>query len=92
MIIQGGDLDNRIKTVFDALRIPKGLEEMDGKVQEEPIYCLLEDDRLISEFRVRSDSLLLLPEETVASPNDVFLVIDVRLSTRASSRWHPVFA
>jgi hypothetical protein len=92
MLIKGGDLDNRIKTLFDALRLPKSLEEVNGEVQDEPIFCLFEDDRLISEFRIVADHLLLLPKETEANPNDVFLVIDVTLHAFAGSRYQYPFA
>lgn len=92
MLVKGGDLDNRIKTLFDALRLPKSLDEMNGEIQDEPIYCLFEDDRLISEFRIVADHLLLLPRETEANPNDVFLVVDVKLEVRAGSRWQYAFA
>ena len=80
MIIQGGDIDNRIKTVFDALRMPKSLDEIGHsgpQEDEDPFYCLLEDDSLISEVRVTTDQLLLLPHERDLKPNDAFLVIKV---------------
>jgi hypothetical protein len=80
MVIRGGDLDNRLKTLFDALRLPKNADEMGGlSGSEDTTYCLLEDDSLISEVRVNADQLLLLPHETEISPNDVFLVIDVKM-------------
>jgi hypothetical protein len=81
-----GDLDNRIKTLFDALRIAKDAHEMAGSTpSNEPIYCLLEDDRVISEIRVNTDQLLLLPKEQVIHPNDVFLVIEVSLQAPPGS-------
>lgn len=80
-----GDLDNRIKTLFDALRIAKDANELAAQPSKEPVYCLLEDDRLISEIRVSTDQLLLLPKERVIHPNDVFLVIDVSLQAPPGS-------
>lgn len=68
------DLDNRLKTIFDALRMPKGADELgagsarpqvpasDGS--ESPFYVLLEDDKLITHVSVESDILL----EPVAVP------------------------
>jgi hypothetical protein len=82
MVIRSGDLDNRLKTLFDALRLPKNADEMGGaakSVGEEPTYCLLEDDSLISEVRVNADQLLLLPHQSEINANDVFLVIDVKM-------------
>jgi hypothetical protein len=78
---EGGDLDNRLKTLFDALRVPDttdglGAEPGDG---EEPTYVLLQGDELISEVRVNTDSLLMLPKQTALDPKDAFLVIDVKL-------------
>lgn len=89
-LIQGGDLDNRLKTLFDALRMPSNLDECGGNPSAEepnPIYCLLEDDRLISDVRVVTDSLLLLPKEREINENDVFLVIDVQLEAPIRSMW-----
>lgn len=90
-IVQGGDLDNRLKTLFDALRLPQNLDEAGKELTAEPIYCLLEDDKLISEVRVVTDSLLLLPKEKDADPNDVFLVIEVELEAPVHSKWKFAF-
>jgi hypothetical protein len=61
-ITQGGDLDNRMKTLLDALRMPKVVDELPkGDVaseHESPFYCLLEDDNLISRLSVSADRLL----------------------------------
>lgn len=77
-IIQGGDIDNRMKTLFDALRIPKTLEETGNLPlleSEKPFFCLLEDDALITEVKIRADTLLTPAEG--ASPNDAKLIIRV---------------
>jgi hypothetical protein len=59
LIGQGGDLDNRLKVLFDGLRMPTQGEMVgDEDIQEEPLYCLLEDDGLISALSVRTDRLL----------------------------------
>jgi len=61
-VTQGGDLDNRIKTLLDALRVPKVPSELpvgDQPASEEvPFYCLLEDDALVSNLSVVGDRLL----------------------------------
>jgi hypothetical protein len=61
-ITQGGDLDNRMKTLLDALRMPKVLNELPKndtpKPDEFPFFCLLEDDQLISSLSVVADRLL----------------------------------
>jgi hypothetical protein len=91
-VMQGGDLDARLKTVFDALRIPANLKETGGMLPQEdetPFFCLLEDDKLISEISVTSDELLILPKERAMNPNDCFLVIHVKLlpTQRAQFSW-----
>jgi hypothetical protein len=57
----GGDLDNRFKVLVDALKIPndndlRGIEPEEG---EDPFFCLLEDDFLLTDFQVKSDRLLI---------------------------------
>lgn len=86
-LIQSGDIDNRLKTIFDALRMPIDKNEMGGytspDVNEQPFYCLLEDDRLITKATVETDVLL----QGVHSPldaNDVRLVIKVTIQPRLS--------
>ena len=53
-ITRDGDLDNRIKTLFDALRMPQRAAEVPGNMfgQGQQMYCLLEDDSLIRKFCV----------------------------------------
>jgi len=60
LVIQGGDIDNRIKTLFDALRVPSSPNEIPDTNRSGPgiICCLLEDDSLISGFSVQTDQLL----------------------------------
>lgn len=93
-VVQGADLDNRLKTLFDGLRIPANMQEAGGPPQDgedSPIYCLLEDDSLISEIHVATDNLLLLPKEKESTPNDVFLVIDVKLQAPIHGPWALTF-
>jgi hypothetical protein len=80
-VISAGDLDNRLKTLFDALRIPVPEERYSGRVPEDdekPLFCLLADDKLITKVSVETDQLL---EFVGSSTNDydVRLVITVRL-------------
>lgn len=81
-IVQGGDIDNRIKTLFDGLRIPENCEDVtDPPTEDEkPMFCLLQDDRLITEIKVTTD-LLLRPPKGIAKHdlNDVLLVIEADL-------------
>ncbi len=80
-VISAGDLDNRLKTLFDALRIPVPEERYSDRVpgaDEKPFFCLLADDKLITKVSMETDQLL---EFAGSSPNDddVRLVITVRL-------------
>lgn len=76
-LIQSGDIDNRLKTLFDALRRPQNTAECPAPAgdDENPFFCLLEDDKLIDHVAVTTD-LLLEPDRDV---NDVHLVIDVKM-------------
>ena len=81
-ILQSGDIDNRIKTLFDALRLPKGAQEIVGydspKDDEDPFFCLLEDDGLITHVSVETD-VLLQPTGLKFDMNDTRLIITVRI-------------
>jgi hypothetical protein len=93
-LILSGDVDARIKTIFDALRMPKNLDETGGvgpQSGEDPFFCLLEDDKLISEVKVSTDQLLLLPREREIKPNDALLVIHVKLWPAKQSGWEWAF-
>ena len=62
LFVQGGDLDNRIKCFFDGLKMPeapkKGEIYQGEALTDEPLCCLLEDDKWISDFSVRTGRLL----------------------------------
>lgn len=62
LIGEGGDIDNRLKTLFDALRMPsKGEVQQLGNAvdgDEDPLHCLLKDDALIHRVNVETDRLL----------------------------------
>lgn len=65
-VFEQGDIDGQVKTLLDALRMPDNTDETGGAsptADEKPLFCLLEDDRLVSEVKVTSDQLLMLPEQ-----------------------------
>ena len=73
------DIDNRLKTLFDALQIANSnqLGRKTPKPDQDPFYVLLEDDSLITRVAVTSD-MLLEPVEGVEREEDaVRLVINV---------------
>ena len=80
LVRSGGDIDNRIKVLFDGLKMPSSLEEIGGHPpapDENPFFCLLEDDSLITGASVTTDRLLL-PQATDEHLHEVHLVILVR--------------
>ena len=59
IIFQGGDLDGRIKTLFDALAVPKDDRQVTQEDCKLPEYlCLLGEDSLITGLSVESYQLL----------------------------------
>ena len=80
LISQGGDIDNRIKTLFDALQIPDGNQLPAEKPDDDeaPFFCVLEDDALITRVNVETDRLLKPDVERVGSSR-VLLVIVVTI-------------
>ena len=77
LLTQGGDLDNRLKTLLDALRCPKNMNELPSNASpaanEVPFLCLLEDDALVSAVSITTDRLLRPAED----PSNVVLIIQV---------------
>jgi hypothetical protein len=73
-LMQSGDIDNRLKTLFDALRIPKVGEYCPVEDSPNPFFCLLEDDSLINHLSVTTD--MLFGEH---GKHDVRLVITVTM-------------
>jgi hypothetical protein len=84
-IIHGGDLDNRLKNVFDALRMPQHGDELgrhprgDG---QERVYCLLEDDSLIARVEIITYQLFGPPKPGY-DLTDVHLGMDVYVESGA---------
>jgi len=73
-VYQAGDLDNRLKTLFDALAVPKDEQVVSDQTIVDPIYCLLEDDALIANCTIETHRLLSRP---LASKYVVILLIEV---------------
>lgn len=75
---EGGDIDNRLKTLLDALRLPRGANE--GRAADarngdpELFFCLLEDDALITKVAVETAQLL-----RPAPPDHVLAIVGVHV-------------
>jgi hypothetical protein len=82
LLTQGGDMDNRLKTLFDALTMPRHSNALPkGGPQHDELpyfFCLLEDDNLVTELDVKTEQLL----ESNIGKNDVDLT--VRVQTRVT--------
>ena len=72
-LMQSGDIDNRLKTIFDALRLPQIGEVFDAG-GEEPFFCLMQNDSTVNHVAVTTD--LLLGDVDV---NEVRLIITVTI-------------
>jgi hypothetical protein len=59
LIYEGGDLDGRLKTLFDSLAAPKNEDQVERRDCSLPEYlCLLGDDSLITDLSIESYQLL----------------------------------
>ena len=84
IISAGGDIDNRLKTLFDGLRRPTDVNELPNSTAglqiPNPCHCLLSDDALITKLSVTTDNLL------VANTRDeVVLIITVTVKKIAAT-------
>jgi len=60
LIGDGGDIDNRIKTLLGALALPPPSQQkhFEQANSSHPIHCLLQDDSLVTKLSVETDRLL----------------------------------
>jgi hypothetical protein len=86
LLTQGGDMDNRLKTLFDALTMPRHANALPADVQpqdgEMPFFCLLEDDNLVTSLSVKTQQLL----EPDVDESTVDLLIRVSIG-RTKNTW-----
>jgi hypothetical protein len=82
LITQGGDIDNQLKTLFDALTIPRHANSLPPGTapgdDETPLFCLLEDDNLIVSVAVRTEQWLEPVEDR--SIVDVTIAVETRVT------------
>lgn len=82
VIGHGGDIDNRLKTLFDALQIPDANQVAAESPQdgETPFFCVMEDDALVTRVSVETDRLLKpVRDDEVVDATRVSLVLNVTL-------------
>lgn len=93
-VFMRGDIDNRLKTLFDALQMPRLGQDIGGQVpgeEETPFYVLLENDELIADVSVTTDRLLAFPEAHAHTRDYAVLVMDVKLQPTQRTGWSHVF-
>jgi hypothetical protein len=77
LISEGGDIDNRVKTLLDALRMPSKAEVQSlGQATDgdpNPMHCLLQDDALVTRINIETDRLL-----RSASQHEMVAIIQVK--------------
>jgi hypothetical protein len=85
VISHSGDIDNQLKTLFDALRRPAESSELPSSwspdEDEKPLHCLLDDDKLITRVNVETDRLLTRSDD----PKDVEVTIRVTVKAFAAT-------
>ena len=93
IVTVGGDIDNRLKTLFDALKVPSRSQDLPTDVApdagQKPFFCLLEDDKLIARLTVETDRLL----EPSRATAEALVIVRVRTRQfRQDLRLHPLTA
>jgi len=91
ILAPGGDIDNRLKTLFDALKVPEPGALPAGASpapDEDPFFCLMEDDKLIHAVSVSTDQLL----DSAATRADVVLLIYVKTRVAGMTWGNAIFA
>jgi hypothetical protein len=81
--VKSGDIDNRIKTLLDGLKRPTQMSELGTYLMPDadecPFFVLLEDDDMIANLAVETDTLLE-PLKENATDTDARVVVSVKLS------------
>jgi hypothetical protein len=87
VVLKGGDIDNRIKTLLDACRIPEHCQEIAEPpvAGEDPFFCLMESDALITDLNITTDRWLA-PPRPAQDDRDVFLIIQVTVKSSGSGK------
>ena len=88
-IIKSGDIDNWLKTLFDALTMPHDAMQLGSFDKpdegEKPFFVLLEDDSLITKASVETDTLLA-PIGDEINVNDARVIIKVKTKLQELTR------
>jgi hypothetical protein len=74
----GGDIDNRLKTLFDSFAPPQKRNSDEPYIAKETTFVLMTDDSLIGSFNIVTDRLLTTKTE---DSSEVYVVIHVNVKT-----------
>ncbi len=80
-LLNNADIDNRVKTIIDALKMPKPSQlpgDASPTADEDPFFVLLEDDSLVTRLSVDAD-VLLSPTNPNLGQTDSRVVVSVKL-------------
>lgn len=84
-----GDLDNRMKTLLDALSMPQHPEQILPSEKTGPlVYSLLEDDSLLSGLNIETGRLLTRPN---SPKTEVRLIIEVDVRVAEARMYNHLF-
>ncbi|MFN3462673.1 MAG: hypothetical protein ACK4X1_01225 [Terricaulis sp.] len=87
-IVNRGDIDNRLKTLLDALSMPNIDQEKRCPTRDMPTYTLLENDRDIVAIDIDTRQLLSRPG---SHRNEVRLIIDVDVRVAEARSYNQPF-
>jgi len=88
LVVSPGDLDNRVKTLIDALRVPDANALKGANDIPNPCHCLLADDAIVTKLNIRTERWLNAESEDI---QQVKLDIGVDITTRRSNFYTEVF-
>jgi len=94
-VFMRGDIDNRLKTLFDALQMPDQGQEIGNEVpgaDEDPFFVLMQNDENIADVSVTTDRLLDFPASHQYSKDYAVLVLNVKLQPTKPVGWSWVFS
>ncbi len=91
IVTQSGDIDNRLKTLLDALKVPDPgslPKNASPGINEAPFFCLLQDDNLITDLEVVTDRLLA---PSTSNPSVVVLLVNVQIKVLIANDSNIIF-
>jgi hypothetical protein len=85
LILQGSDLDGRIKILLDALTVPNHDVSARHPPSNGPTYCLMESDALVSDLKLETGRFLTPGDRHV---HEVHLMIHVAINVLRVGPWN----